>query len=138
MQTLLHTVNNVLRNRFFQSQNLLNTNLSQGSRDDIVREGEEVVCNSRGTRIFKGEGGDKDNRLASQVLLEVDGTLREESGLTGINSVHYESRTVFLKKSGSEGSVNIEIEFCRTRVDVRGIESARSKETNRKGDPVAC
>jgi hypothetical protein len=43
-----------------------------------------------------------------------------------------------LKKSGSEGSVNIEIEFCRTRVDVRGIESARSKETDRKGDPVAC
>jgi hypothetical protein len=134
----LHTVNNVLRNLAFQSQNLLNTNLSQGCRHDIVGKGEEVVCNSRGTRIFEGEGGNKDKGLASQVLLEVDGTLREETGLTGINSVHYESRTVFLKKTGSEGSVNIEIEFCRTKVDMRGIESAWSKETDRKGNPVAC
>ena len=63
------------------------------------------------------------------VELEVDGALREESGLVGGDLVEDEFATILRDHSGDERAVCDEIELCRPRVGVRGIDATRPKET---------
>ena len=74
----------------------------------------------------RGEG----NGFAMVVVLEVDGALREESGLVCVDFVEDEFTTVLRDHTGDERAVGDIMELCRPHVGVRGIHSAWSKETN--------
>ena len=64
------------------------------------------------------------------VELEVDGTLREESGLVGPDLVVDEFGTVLRYHARDERAVGDIVEFCGPRVGVRGVHAAWPEETD--------
>jgi hypothetical protein len=75
------------------------------------------------------EEGDEGDRLTTVVELEVDGTLGEESGLVGKDLVVDELSAVLGDHARDERSVSDKIELWGPGMSVRGVKTARSKET---------
>lgn len=75
------------------------------------------------------EESDKGDRLTMIVVLEMDSTLGEESGLVCKDFVEDELGAILGDHAGDEGAVCNEIELWRPRVSVRRVHAARSKET---------
>lgn len=76
------------------------------------------------------EEGDEGNRFTTVVELEMDGTLREESGLVGKDLVEDELSAILGDHARDERSVGDKIELWGPRMGVRGVETAGSKETS--------
>jgi len=82
------------------------------------------------------EARDEGCRFTLVVVLEVDSTHREESGLVCFDLVIYESGTVLPDETGDKSAIGDVIDFCRPRVDVRGVVSTCAKVTNSDRDVV--
>ena len=76
------------------------------------------------------EERDEGHWFAAVVVLEMDGILREESGLVGPDLVEDEFTTILRDHTGDERSVGDIIEFCRPRMGVRGVQAAWAEEAN--------
>jgi len=103
---------------------------SKSSRENISGKTEESIsdCVYAWERI--AEEGDEGNRHTTVVELEVDGTLGEESGLVGKDLVVDELSAVLGDHARDERSVSDKIELWGPRMCVRGVKTARSKETS--------
>lgn len=75
------------------------------------------------------EEGDEGDGLTTVVELEMDGTLREESGLILEDFVEDELSTVLGDHPGDERAVSDKIELWGPRMGMRGVKTAWSKET---------
>lgn len=91
---------------------------------------EEWGKDSRYTRERIPKEGNEGHRVAIVVVLEVDGTLREESGLVCLDLVEDESGTVLRDHARDERAIGDIIELCRPRVGVRGVHAAWTDETD--------
>lgn len=120
------------------SSNLFNLRLvdAKGSRDNIRRQTKVSLSDLVYTWERIPKESYKGHRVASVIVLKVDGALGEESGLVCKDFVEDELGAVFRDHAGDEGAVGNEIEFWGPRVCVRGIESAWAKETGSDGDIV--
>ena len=72
---------------------------------------------------------DEGHRFAIIVVLEVDGTLREDSGLVCLEFVEDEFATVLREHTRDERAVGDIIELWRPRVGVGGVHAAWTDET---------
>jgi len=64
------------------------------------------------------------------VVLEVDGALREESGLVGPDLVEDELSAVLRDHTHDERAVGNIVKLCRPRMGVRSVHAAWSNETD--------
>lgn len=74
------------------------------------------------------EESNEGHRLTLGVVLEVDGTLREESGLVGLDLIENKFAAVLRDHTRDERAVGDISEFCRPRMGVRGDHAAWSNE----------
>ena len=72
---------------------------------------------------------DEGDRYAIVVELEMDGALREESGLVCEDLVEDEFGTVLGNHARHERAIRYEIELWGPRMGMGGVDAARSKET---------
>ena len=82
------------------------------------------------TRERVAEERDEGHRFTVVVELKVDGTLREESGLVGLDLVEDELGTVLRYHARDERAVGDVVEFCGPRVGVRDVHAAWPEVTD--------
>jgi hypothetical protein len=102
---------------------------AKSSRDDIGGETEQSLSNCVHAWERIPEEGDEEDRLTTVVVLEMDGTLREESGLVLEDFVEDVLSAILGDHSGDEGTVSNKIELWGPWMGMRGVETAWSKET---------
>ena len=73
---------------------------------------------------------DEGYRFAIVVVLEMNGTLREESGLVCFDLVEDEFATILRDHTRDERAVGDIVELCRSRVGVGAVHAAWTDETS--------
>jgi len=118
---------------------------ARGHTDTWLKRGVSSVENedegeiSRYARERIAKERDEGNRLAIIVVLEVDGTLREESGLVCLDFVEDEFATVLRDHTRDERAIGDIVELCRSRVGVGTVHAAWTDETGScKHEMGAC
>lgn len=75
------------------------------------------------------EEGNEGDGVAAVIVLEMDGTLGEESGLVCKDLVEDELSAILGDHAGDEGAVGDKIELWGPWMSMRGVHTAWSKET---------
>jgi len=119
--------------------NLLDLRLvdAKSSRKNISGQTEESLSDLVYAWERIPEEGDEGDRLTTVVVLKMDGTLREKGGLVREYLIENELSAVLGDHSGDERAVGDEIELWGPRMGMRGVHTARSKETGSDGDIIS-
>jgi hypothetical protein len=110
---------------------------TQGSSEDISIEGEEVLGDLIDTRVYIIESSDKHSILAIRVELLMDGALGENRHLECVHGVGDWLGAILDDKVGDEAALDDNVKLCCSVVDVGGVHSTWTKESNCHGSTVA-
>lgn len=103
-----------------------------------VENGDEGEV-SHYTRERIAKERDESDRFAIVVVLKVDGTLREESGLVCLEFVEDEFATVLRDHTRDERAIGDIVKLCRSQVGVGTVHAAWTDETGScKHEMGAC
>jgi len=102
---------------------------AKSSRENIGGETKESLSDLVYAWERVSEEGDEGYRLTTVVVLKMDGTLGEESGLVSEDLVEDELSAVLGDHARDERAVGDKIELWGPRMGMRGVHSAWSKET---------
>ena len=142
LQTLLNALSQTRRDLALESSEVVSVDLAGEAESSIndIRAGvdEEVLGDGAGTWVLGVEASDTNGGLAVEVLLPVDGALREDCALVlgdggvelvGLVILHHETGAHAELARGSEGE-----EFGGTGVDVGSVEATALEEDGGSGD----
>lgn len=142
-QALLNTLGQAQGDVLLELSEVAAVNLlgeSQGGVDDIrIQVDNEVLGDRAGTGVLGVQAGDRNRRLAVQVLLEVNATLGKDCALKlGQGGVEFRGQSVLQHETAEDVAVgdNGE-ELGSARVDVRRVQAAGLEEDARSGDTEA-
>jgi hypothetical protein len=133
--TFLQGVGDVIGDQFGNLLNLGRVDI-KGSGDNFSGQTKKSLSDLTDAWERVGEESNEGDRFTMVVEFKVDGTLREESGLVGVDLVEDEFGTVLRYHTGDEGAIGDIVEFCRPRVCVGDVHAAWSKETDSDRDIV--
>jgi hypothetical protein len=109
---------------------------AKSSADDLSGKTKKSLSDLVNARERICEARNESYTFTMGVVLEVDSTLREESGVVCRDLIVYEPGIVLRDETAYERAIDDVIELCRPRVGVRGVETTWAKETDSERDIV--
>lgn len=92
-----------IRDQFSDTSGLVDSDVAKDDIGNVGGKSEEVLSDGSNTRVFVVEAGDKCSIVAAKVSLVVEGVLRVEEGLVGVEDLFDESGAVFENETGLDG-----------------------------------
>jgi hypothetical protein len=130
LEAFIGTESDVIGDESLETSNVFNTETVEGGTDNVGRNTVVALSDLEDTRILVVEGSNEHGRVATIVLLEMDGTFREDGACAGGNIAENEASTVLSEHASAERAVDGKVNLSGSRVSVRSVQTTGTKEAD--------